>query len=54
MQPIGSLYVKLSGDNNWFKLRTYGETAKGVIRIEWLKMRLTIEIIVQDYSEISS
>ena len=34
IQSIGSLYVKLSGDSNRLKPRTYNETIKDITKIE--------------------
>ncbi|HYT41885.1 MAG TPA: hypothetical protein VEP90_06035 [Methylomirabilota bacterium] len=53
MQPIGSPYVKLPGDGNRLKPRTYGETTKDAARTEWLGVRPTVKSIVQDYNETS-
>ena len=53
IQPIGSLYVKLSGNGNRPKLRIRGETVGDITGIKWLRIRPTVKIIVQDYDEIS-
>ncbi len=54
IQPIGLLYIKLPGNGNRPKLQIRGKTTKSIVKIEWLKIRSIIKIIVQNYNKISS
>ncbi len=46
IQSIGSLYIKLSENNNRFKLQIYNEIIRSIVKIKWLEVQPIVKIIV--------